>query len=335
MKSLLFHGPPLRALRIALGAALFAAFFIVLGSSGAFAALDSREAGASSSSQTPAEGKGLLSGILSPVVGAVDKTISHVPVVPEITGTNTVAKVVAPVVAVTDRVETTVSSVPVVGQVVAPVVGVVTTPVVDVVEQLVAPVPPIVAPVLDPVAGVVNPVVDVVTGGVGSGNANVPEPVLPPVKPGIPGSLEIPSTGIGSAVDIPDLPESGNGVQSSSRAAHGGTLAEYLTMTPRISTGGDGPSSNAGVSSPAGGTGFASCGTGSSGSVAAPCMPAVSFSPASGTSSSVATGGSIGSAAAHENFADYSSVALLGTALRNGNWSLPASLSSDPGSTPG
>ena len=145
---------------------------MVLSSSGAFAASDSHHGIRPASS---AKGNGLLSGILSPVANVVDKTVSQVPVVRDITGTNTVANLVAPVTAVTDRVETTVNSVPVVGQAIAPVrnvtnsvvppvvnvVGAVATPVLGAVDQVTAPVLQIVAPVLDPVTGAVKPVVEV------------------------------------------------------------------------------------------------------------------------------------------------------------------------------
>lgn len=195
-ESLLLNGTPARLLRLACGVAFLAALFLFLGSSGAFAASDAP----SSSNQSAAKGKGLLSGILSPVVDVVDKTLLQVPVVKDITGNNTVSKVVAPVVGVADRVESTVSSVPVVGQVLAPVrdiansvvppvinvVEAITTPVLGTVDQVTAPVVQVVAPVIDPVTGVLNPVVD----GVG----NVVDQVLPPVKPGIPGTPTTPGT---------------------------------------------------------------------------------------------------------------------------------------------
>lgn len=386
-KSLLHHTPLLRALRIALGAALFVVFFTVLSSSGAFAASDSHQSGQTSSSQAPAKGKGLLSGILSPINDAVDTTVSQVPVVRDITGNNTVAKVVAPVATVADRVETGVNSVPVVGEVVAPVrnatnsvvppvvnvVGAVSTPVLKTVDQVTAPAVQIVAPVLAPVTSAVKPVVDGVTDGASGGVSNVVDQVLPPVEPGTPGTpgnpgtdvTKSPATGVGPGTNAPGLPGSidgatsghnsadepsgpnaspsenhgkpAAGVHSAPGSAHVGTLAEYLAIAPRASMAGDGPSSNAGAPLPPGGAGYAACGTDSSGSAVGPCAPAVSSSPASGSSSgtgSGGSGGSVGSAAAHENFAGHFSIALSGSALRSGNWPLPSSLSSDPGSTP-
>ncbi len=262
-KSLLHHTPLLRALRIALGTALFVVFFTALSSSGAFAASDSQQGGKTSYSQAPAKGKALLSGILSPVADAADTTGSQVPVVRDIPGNNTVAKVVVPVVTVADRVETAVNSVPVVGEVVAPVRNATNS---------------VVPPAVN-VVGAVKPVIDGVTDSVGGGVANVVDQVLTPVAPVTPGTPGTDASGLPGSIDgvNPDRANSelsagpharqgenhgkpAAGVQTAPRSAHVGTLAEYLAIAPSASTASDGPSSNAGVRLSMGGAGYASCG---------------------------------------------------------------------------
>ncbi|WP_133159171.1 hypothetical protein [Arthrobacter glacialis] len=301
----------------------------------------------------------------------MDKTVSQVPVVKDITS-NTVGTVVAPVLTLTDQVENTVVSVPVVGQVVAPVrnvtnslvppvvniVDAVTTPVLNTVDQVTAPALEVVAPVIDPVTGAVKPVVDTVTGGV----SDIVDQVVPPVAPGLPGNPggpgtgvpELPVTGVEPGVNVPGLIGAGEsvgpngsqsddptklvaGVQAAPGSSYVGTLAEYLAMAANASTAGEGLSSSSGTAVPTGGTGYAVCGSDASSSAVGPCAPAVSSSPAPGAPSGAGSGGSGGaggSAAAHENFADNTSVSLSGSVLRTGNWPLPASLSCDPGSTP-
>ncbi|ALE07140.1 hypothetical protein AL755_19440 [Arthrobacter sp. ERGS1:01] len=128
--------PILRAVRLSLGAALIAAAFLVLGSTGAFAA--SSNPNSSSSSPAASGGKGLISGLLNPVVKLVDTTVSQVPVVKDLVGSDTVSKITTPVTNVTDKVEGSVASLPVVG----PVVGAVSTPVQNITNQVVAPYSP-------------------------------------------------------------------------------------------------------------------------------------------------------------------------------------------------
>ncbi|WP_146073196.1 hypothetical protein [Arthrobacter sp. N199823] len=203
-----------RALRIAVGAALFAAVLILLGSAGAFASSGASPASIAASKPAPDKGKGLLSGILSPVVDVVDKTVSQVPVVKDVLGNNTVGKVVAPVSTVTDKVESAVTAVPVVDSVVAPVrqvtnavvppvinvVETVASPVVSAVDHATAPVVQVVAPVLSPITGTVQPVVDGVTGGV----ADVVDTVVVPVLPLVPSTPNLPGTP--STPVVPNVP---------------------------------------------------------------------------------------------------------------------------------
>lgn len=198
-----------RALRIAVGAALFAAVLLILGSSGAFASSGSSPTSVTAAKPAPDKGNGLISGILSPVVGVVDKAVSQVPVVKDIVDNGTVGKVVAPVSTVTDKVESAVKTVPVVGAVVAPVRQItnavvppvvnaaesVTTPVLGAVDQAAAPVIQAVAPVLNPVTGTVRPVVGGVTDGVVEVVDTVVTPALPstPVVPAAPSVPQTPS----------------------------------------------------------------------------------------------------------------------------------------------
>lgn len=215
---------------------------MILGSSSALAASDSNESATQHSIKAPSHGKGLLSGILNPVVGVVDKTVSQIPVVGEVTGSDTVAKVAAPVSAVTDRVEQAIISVPVVGEVAAPVgnlgnaavppvvniVDTVTTPVLKTVDKVAAPVVQIADPVIAPVTEALKPIVDGAVGNVSGGAATVVDEVLPPVKPSapeIPARPAVPSVPEGSGdLDTPptaevpgaqSLPDGGNGPSDS------------------------------------------------------------------------------------------------------------------------
>ncbi|MBP2413164.1 hypothetical protein JOF48_001963 [Arthrobacter stackebrandtii] len=189
-----------RAVRIALGVSLFLALFVLLGSTGASAS--------TTSDPQPAPRHGLLSGILNPVVGVVDQTLSQVPVVKDITGPGTVGKITAPVTGLTDHVENTLTQVPVVENVVSPVrevattvvppvtdvVSAVTTPVLGAVGQATAPVVEVAAPVLDPVTTAVAPIVGGVTdtvagvtGGTSGVVVEVVDNVVAPAIPAIPG----------------------------------------------------------------------------------------------------------------------------------------------------
>lgn len=394
--------PFARFLRIAVGTALFAAVLIVLGSSGAFAASNSTSV--SAAQHNPDKGKGLLSGILNPVTNIVDQTLGQVPVVKDITGSNTVGKIVAPVVVVTDKVEATLSSVPVVGQVVAPVrevtnavippvvdvVGSVTAPVLGVVDQATAPVVQVVSPVVDPITGAVAPIVDGVTGGIADVVENVVVPVVPgtpgtpsvpavpgtPGTPGTPGVIETPVTpGVPGAV-VPGLPGddggnvtlpgsdgSGTEIPRAGVTAHdlaaaskartdraegtgaaigAGSLERYLTaglITPTSTTGG--VSAHAGTAAPGGGSPLGSCNADSGGSALGPCAPDVAATPAAPSASGMSaggaggSGGSAGPAAAHYDFFKYFSSADGAAALAHADWPLPASMPSNPGSTPG
>ncbi len=180
----------MRALRLAFGLALFAALFMVLSASGAFAASGSSDpnaADATTSNQPSMKSNGLLSGIISPVVTALDTTAARVPVVGKIKDPETVRAVVAPVTSTTGRVETAVNNTPVAGAALAPVgqltsavvppvvntVEAVMTPVLETVDSATAPVVGIVAPIADPVVETLKPIVDRVVVGVSSGSTTV------------------------------------------------------------------------------------------------------------------------------------------------------------------
>ncbi|MFQ4148295.1 hypothetical protein AAGW05_06310 [Arthrobacter sp. LAPM80] len=346
---------PSCALRIALGVALFAALFLFLGSSGAFASSDPSSPGTTSSGQVPAQGKGLLSGILSSVVDLVDKTVAQVPAVKDITANNTVTQVVAPVTAVTDRVESTVNAVPAVGQVLAPVrnatstlvppvvniVGSVATPVLTTVDKATAPVVELVSPVIDPITGTLKPVVD----GVGGVAVPVVDGVDTTTGPGA-------SAGVGSASNnlghyVGDTSSAGARHLGSVRAGNApsqagslGSLAKYLAAGSN--PGFPGSAGAAGAlavpASPSGSGVNASCNSDPNALAVGPCAPAVTSSPApaAGSGSSAGgTGGPGGASAAQENFAGHFSIAVQGLTLRHADWPMPASMPSNPGSTPG
>lgn len=231
---------PLRLMRVFFGATLLGALFVFLGSTGASAASDSNSsasptpAGQESghaTKVTPGSGKGLLSGVLAPVAAVVDKAVSQIPVVKDVTGTGTVSKVVAPVSALTDTVENTATSIPAVGHVVSPVravtntvlppvlngVGAATTPVLAVVDEVTAPLVKEISPVVDPVTGVLAPVVGGATDAVVpvvDGATGVVDQLLPPGNsgsgnPGTPGTGS-PGTGApGTETPGPGTPGTG------------------------------------------------------------------------------------------------------------------------------
>lgn len=160
-KSLQLEAPLARALRIALGVCLLAVLLLVLDAAGSFAATHS-SADEPASSTSQAKRPGLLSGIVNPVAGIVDQTLNQVPVVNEITGSETVATALEPVAGAADRLENTLNSIPVVAAATAPVQ-----------EAAAAVVPPAAGVVADVAAAVVPPVANVVSG--------VTAIVLPPV----------------------------------------------------------------------------------------------------------------------------------------------------------
>lgn len=410
-KSLPFSDSFLCALRLGVGAAFFIAVFLVLSASGALAASDPHSASTSPPATTQSKqlpSKGLLSGILNPVVGIVDKTVSAIPVVGDVTGNNTVAKVVAPVSAVTERVENSVTSMPVVGEVVAPIgnlsnavvppvvniVDTVTTPVLNTVDKVTSPVVQSVDPVVAPVTEALKPIVDgtlgTVSGTVGTVVAEVLPPVRPitpevPAKPAVPSTPEMPGNlDTPPTVEAPDVsevqsvPERGNDASGApgisgdpgnkASVSSDGTLgaavsvekpgqrkAEDVGTFGKVRTLADylAGSTFPGLRAPekvAGGTAAAIstmptpsssqavCGGDSNMPGVGPCAPAISTgSASSGSLGAGASGaaGSSGSAAAHENCADLFSVLLAGSAVHNADWQLPASMPSDPGSTPG
>lgn len=228
--SLLLRGIPARLLRITCGVAFLAALFLFLGPSGGFAS----EEAPSASNQSPAKGSGLLSGILNPVSNLVDTTLGQVPVVGDITGSDTVGKVLAPVTALTDELEKTIDSVPILESVTTPVrevtttvvppvtngISDVTTPIFGVVEEVTAPVVQVVAPVVDPVTDTLKPVVggvtDEVAGTVDQVVDTVVTPVLDkvvtpvvdtvvtPILPALPAEPAVPETP--TAPDLPGNP---------------------------------------------------------------------------------------------------------------------------------
>lgn len=210
LMSLPMGAPLARILRIALGAALFTILLIVLGSTGASAA-------PGNAGKTP--DKGLVSGILNPVTNLLDQTLQQLPVVNDVTGSNTVGNLVAPVTGATDQLESGLATVPAVGQVLAPVGGItnavvppvvgvvdsVVAPTVGAVSQVTAPVVNVAAPILDPVTGAVKPIVEGVTGGAVDVVEVIVPPVVPPAVPDAPGG-EVPDANVPGELPGVQLP---------------------------------------------------------------------------------------------------------------------------------
>ena len=375
-----------RALRLTFGIALLISLFMILSAAGAFASSVANSSGTPSSSESPSKSRGLLSGILQPVLEVVDSTASQIPVIGDVTGGESVRTVATPVTTVTDRLEIAVDKVPVVGGVLVPVgkltntvappvvnaVEAVTVPVLKTVDEAAAPVVKIVAPVVDPVTGTLKPIVDRVSGGVSNGVSNVVDEVLTPTKPAAPGEPGMPAKP-GGAVDldagitapgqeteasaVQETEETGGSrrtdVLTSSAATKQTPLLTGITVErpePKLTTTvrhAAAPFTTGVVSVPTAATllsgatstadvgSFAACGADADGPSVGPCAPAVSSGNAPGAASGAGSGGSGGPAAGHHHDADVFSVSLAGSAVGGTNWPLPASMPSDPGSTPG
>lgn len=119
------------------------------------------------------------------------------------------------------------------------------------------------------------------------------------------------------------------------------TAAEYLSANGplgRPATSSSVPNRTHAAMLPVGGPATANCDSDESGIVVGPCISAMPVAATSGTTTTLASGGSggaAGSAAAHENLPTSFSLAGKGAALPDADWPLPASMPSDPGSTPG
>ncbi|WP_425859781.1 hypothetical protein [Arthrobacter sp. TWP1-1] len=346
-KSLLLNSSLMLAVRIALGVAFVVAALMIVDSARASAATE----------PTPATGSGLLSGILSPVENVVDKTVSQVPVVEAVP---IVGPVIAPVGTAAVPIVTAVIAPPVIVLTVVEAVDAVTAPVLETVGQVVAPVVQLVTPAIDPVPAVVNPVVDSVVGGVAGGVGGLVEPVVPalpelpravpviPVVPEVPGVVppDIPSV-TGEVPCTPSLPAMPASLASATSATQSGP--ETATRTPvavahRIPANGldaaeripvgfwavDVPALS-GAGSPGSSTHDAACSS-KAGQTVGPCAPAV-VSNVGSAPSCTGSGGSSGTAA-NENFSTSLNFAAERTAISSAGWPLPASMPSDPGSSP-
>lgn len=346
-KSLPMNNSLIQAVRIAVGAVLFAAALMILGSTGAFA----------TSAQDSTSGSGLLSGIVSPVENVVEKTVSPVPVVEAVP---IVDPVVAPVSAADIPIVTAVIDPP---AILPPVIGpvdAVTAPVLGTVKQITEPALEVVAPVVDPVVEVVNPIVDGDVGGVGS----VVEHVVPEL-PEIPGAVPVIPTVVGEvpgvvtpgipavsevALDTPNFPATPAPNASATSAVQPGPdtaapspavvahriPADSLAAAELIPEGFwavDVPALT-GAGSPGSGTHSAACSS-TAGQTVGPCAPAVASTVGSAPSGpgSGGSGGSSG-AAANENFSISLNFEAGRTVISNTGWPLPASMPSDPGSSP-
>lgn len=360
------------ALRLALGGALFLVIFMILGAASASAAPGDSESAKAKSSQFLG-GNGLISGLLQPVIGAVDSTLAHVPVVNGLLPANTVGSVTAPVTQGVDRVESALSQLPVLGpvvtavgapvqgitnNVVAPVLGVVdsvTTPVLGAVDQLTSPVVTILAPVLDPITGAVKPIVedvtDTLTGTPGHpgtpGTPGTPghpvDPTAPPTGPGLPGSPLSPASPVGPFLPGASSMDSASAIASASNplAAVGTSPAAFLQAVRALGAGAaTGNATELGTVETSnhealpGGSEPSLCAPTSGDGLAGPCQPALGV--ASGASSLVSgsSGGSAGASAANEFFPLDVKTSVTGSALRPADWTLPSAMPSDPGASP-
>lgn len=324
-----------RATRIAVGVALLAVAFLLFGSTGAFAA-SSDSSSQSAPGATRSGGGGLISGLLNPVVHAVDKAVSQIPVVNEVVSNGTVAAVVAPVTTVTNHVESGISSVPVVGAVLQPVLE---TPVLGNVGGVVGDVVGGAVDVVLPPAGNSAPAVPAVP------VPNVPVEILPTapvsvdtsVPAVVPAAVPAPDSlasatenaaainAVSEGVDPNLTSQKTSAVMSASRflpSTQSMVGSSSLTLTERLARA-KSPSEPICVATPD-----------SNGSV--PCLPAVAPSPtaASSSLSGGSGGGSNGSAAADELFPLSFHLAAARAPSLDADWALPASMPSNPGSSP-
>lgn len=352
------------ALRLALGGALFLVIFMILGAASASAAPGDSESAKSKSSQFLG-GNGLISGLLQPVIGAVDSTLAHVPVVNSLLPANTVGSVTAPVTQSVDRVESALSQLPVLGpvvtvvgapvqgltnNVVAPVLGVVdsvTTPVLGAVDQLANPVVTILAPVLDPITGAVKPIVkdvtDTLTGTPGHpvDPTNPTDPTDPPTGPRVPVSPLSPASPAGPFMPGVGAIDSVSASTENPLAAVGLSPAAFLNAVRALGA----------VSAPANGAGLGTaetanhealpggsepslCSPTPGAELAGPCQPALGVASGASSLISGSSGGSAGASAANEFFPLDVKTSVTGSALRPADWTLPSAMPSDPGASP-
>ncbi|WP_146070202.1 hypothetical protein [Arthrobacter sp. GMC3] len=294
-------------------------------------------------------GNGTVGKITAPITGAVDRVESAVTKVPVVGG-------------VVDSVLTPVGNLG--NQVVAPVtdvLGSVTTPVLGAVDQITSPVTQILSPVLDPVTGALKPVVDGVTGGATGIVGGVVDVVLPPGTPSTPGTPGTPGTPTtpgapGSVLPGTLLPGAAMpGVDDASGISPGALNSSFAgTQTPGQTPGVSSSVVVAGhafqaVSPASGNPVLASAGSGTDvvvqpscdddfNAATGPCAPAVTTSASASAgagSSSGGSGGAGGAAAADQCFPLSYHSAMSSAAMRAANWALPASLTTDPGSSPG
>lgn len=355
-KSLLLNNSLMLAVRIALGVALVLAALMIMGSTRASAATEPE----------------LLSGILSPAENVVDKTVDQVPVVeavpivdpvPKVESVNAPPVIVLPVVEVVGPVTE-----PVLGTV-GP--GTQTTaPVVQIVPPAVDPVAVAGEPVEDGVAGGVAGGVGNVGEHVVPSPPDLPGavPVVPavplvPVVPGVvtphipvvaeevPGVVtpDIPAV-CEEALNTPSIPVTPASEASATSAAQSGP--ETAVRTPVIvaySIPADGlevvgliPRGFRVVDAPAlSGAGPSGSGTHSeacssmAGQTVGLCAPEVA--PSVGSAPSGAGSGGMGGSsgtAANENFSTSVIFEAGCAAISNAGWPLPASMPSNPGSSP-
>lgn len=337
-KSLLLNNSLMVAVRIALGISLVVIALMIVGSTRASAATEPLPATQLSFSPDSANGSGLPSGILGPVENVVDQTVNQLPVVEAMP---ILDPVTAPVSTAAIPIVTAVIALPVIVPPVIEAVDAVTAPVLEIVDQVVEPVVQIVAPTVDPVAAVEH-VVPALPELPGAG------PVIPVVPRVV--TPDIPAVS-GEALEAPNFPATPESHASATSAVQPGPetaaqspvivahriLADSLAAAEMIPEGFwavDVPAQS-GAGSPGSGTQSAACGS-MAGQTVGPCAPAVA-STVGLAPSGAGSGGSGGSSgtAANENFSTSLNFEAGWTAISNAGWPLPASMPSDPGSSPG
>ncbi|MCC9069957.1 hypothetical protein [Arthrobacter cryoconiti] len=320
-----------RATRIAVGVALLAVAFLLFGSTGAFAA-SSDSSSQSAPGATRSGGGGLISGLLNPVVHAVDKAVSQIPVVSDVVKNGTVAAVVAPVTTVTDHVESGISTVPVVGAVLQPVLE---TPVLGNVGGVVGDVVGGAVDAVLPPAGNSAPVVPAVP------VPNVPVEILPTppvsVDTSLPAVVPVPDSSAVTTENAAAVNAVSKGVDANLTSQNTSAVVSASRFLPSSqSMVGSSSSALTERSARAKNPSEPICVTTPDSDGSVPCLPAAAPSPttASSSLSGGSGGGSNGSAAADELFPLSFHLAAARAPSLDADWALPASMPSNPGSSP-
>jgi hypothetical protein len=336
--------PVARILRIAIGAALFAAVIIVLNSTGAFADSGTNAApsttvpGVEQSLLSVNSGAGPVVKLLQPIAHAAGHAISHAPVVKEVLkdgGLSSVAvpvstapgTVLAPVRAAVEPVLT-----PVVSQVVAPVQQVL-VPVAAIVAPVVAPVSTALAPVIAPVAAAVEPAGQAILPGLVAASQNGSGASLPAVS-AVPSGAKAPFEAARAAA----VSSVRSHVARAETAGFAGVDSAASPLSQQafgVVVDGSGPAGvEAGAVSSPETTGAAACAPSPFNVASGPCLPDAALASAAGASAAAGASGGAAGSAAKECSGLSIRAAAAGSANVDVDWALPASMPSNPGSSP-